>query len=170
MPMHVFFTCYVDAKSCSHPSFTIRSQNGSERVTAEQNKIRPWLSCETIFAAKREEQLGRQAQAIPVFISCYPHCQSLSFWWKFSNKGAKSYRARLSELCYCSCLPLLPGFVFSIHTTRGPPFSQAPLNYMIFRVYLINIVVMTSTFQIPKWLGHGLVIIVVCNSSACRNG
>ena len=54
----VFLTCYANAKSCSHPSFIICSENGSARVTAGQNKIRPWLSCETIFAAKREEQLG----------------------------------------------------------------------------------------------------------------
>ena len=41
------------------------------------------------------------------------------------------YRARLKdgpqigEFCYCSCLPLLPGFACSIHATWGPPFSWA---------------------------------------------
>ena len=29
------------------------------------------------------------------------------------------------DLCYCSCLPHLPGFACSIHATWGPSFSQA---------------------------------------------
>ena len=29
------------------------------------------------------------------------------------------------ELCSCCCLPLLPGFACSIHTTWGPPFRRA---------------------------------------------
>ena len=35
---------------------------------------------------------------------------------------------RFGEFCYCSSLPLLPGFACSIHATWGPPFRLSPVH------------------------------------------
>ena len=67
---------------------------------------------------------------IAKMVDFYPFEQfknAADFWSSeaFVQLG-RLYRARLKgEFCFCPCLPLLPGFACSIHSTWGPPFSRA---------------------------------------------
>ena len=44
---------------------------------------------------------------------------------KFCTFMGQRVVPRFAEFCYCSFLPLLPGFACNIHATLGPPFSRA---------------------------------------------
>ena len=44
--------------------------------------------------------------------------------YRYSTGLGQQTVLRFGEFCYCSCLPLLPGFACSIHTTWEPPLRK----------------------------------------------
>ena len=74
---------------------------------------------------------------------------------------------RFAKFCSCCCLPLLPAFAYSIHTTWGPPFSRVMQKQVQKRApFFVFTLLSRPSLHIPPHKSHATKMQQICESGS----